>query len=70
MLRATPGGPQTRDGVLSAEAVAACVVDGLADECFLILPHEIVAAYMKRKSSDYDRWIVGMVNLRKKLNAE
>lgn len=39
-------------------------------ERFLILPHEIVADYMKRKTIDYDRWIVGMVNLRKKVSAE
>ena len=69
MLRAMPGGPQTRDGVLTAETVAGCVVDGLANERFLILPHEIVADYVKRKTSDYDRWIAGMANLRKRINA-
>jgi len=69
MLRAMPGGPQMRDGVLSAEAVAACVVDGLANERFLILPYEVVADYLKRKTGDHDRWIAGMANLRKRVNA-
>lgn len=69
MLRAMPGGGERRDGVLTAEAVAACVVDGLADERFLILPHEIVAEHMQRKTSDYDRWISGMMKLRSRLNA-
>lgn len=45
MPRAMPGGPQMRDGVLSADAVAACVVDGLAGERFLILRREIVAEW-------------------------
>lgn len=68
MLEAMPDGPQKRDGVISAEAVANCVVEGLRDERFLILPHEIVAEYMKTKTRDYDRWISGMIKLRARLN--
>jgi len=56
------------DGVLSPEDVAECVVQGLAQERFLILPHPRVAEYMKRKTSDYDRWIGGMARLRASLN--
>jgi NAD(P)-dependent dehydrogenase (short-subunit alcohol dehydrogenase family) len=52
------------DGILSPEEVAGCVVQGLADERFLILPHPSVAEYMRRKVSDYDRWIGGMARLR------
>lgn len=52
------------DGILSVEDVAECVVRGLADEKFLILPHPRVAEYMKRKASDYDRWLGGMARLR------
>lgn len=52
------------DGILSPEEVAECAVQGLADERFLILPHPRVAEYMRRKSSDYDRWIGGMAKLR------
>jgi NAD(P)-dependent dehydrogenase (short-subunit alcohol dehydrogenase family) len=68
MLRAMPGGSERRDGVLTAEAVANCVIDGLADERFLILPHGIVANYMQRKTNDYDRWISGMAKLRSRVN--
>ncbi|QEX17687.1 dehydrogenase [Hypericibacter terrae] len=69
MLHALPAGPQARDGVMSAEEVAACVVEGLAAERFLILPHPVVADYMKRKTADYDRWLAGMVRLRHALEA-
>lgn len=58
-------GSQNVDGVLSPEQVAATVVEGLAAETFLILPHPQVLTYMQRKTGDYDRWIRGMVRLRR-----
>lgn len=58
-------GSQNVDGVLSPEQVASTVVEGLADERFLILPHPQVTTYMQRKTGDYDRWIKGMVRLRR-----
>jgi NAD(P)-dependent dehydrogenase (short-subunit alcohol dehydrogenase family) len=58
-------GSQNVDGVLSPDQVADAVVQGLADERFLILPHPQVTAYMQRKTGDYDRWLKGMVRLRR-----
>lgn len=58
-------GSQNVDGVLSPADVAEAVVRGLAAETFLILPHEQVTTYMQRKTGDYDRWIRGMVRLRR-----
>lgn len=58
-------GSQNVDGVLSPEQVAGAVVEGLAAETFLILPHPQVTTYMQRKTGDYDRWIRGMVRLRR-----
>ncbi len=55
------------DGILSPEEVAESVVRGLEAERFLILPHPVVADYLKRKTADYDRWIGGMARLRKRL---
>lgn len=58
-------GSQNVDGVLSPADVAEAVVQGLAAETFLILPHPQVTTYMQRKTGDYDRWIKGMVRLRR-----
>jgi NAD(P)-dependent dehydrogenase (short-subunit alcohol dehydrogenase family) len=57
-------GSQNVDGVLTPDAVAETVVEGLEQESFLILPHPQVVNYMQRKAGDYDRWIRGMVRLR------
>ena len=59
--------PQNLDGVLTPDDVAESVVQGLAAENFLILPHPVVLTYMQRKAADYDRWIGGMRRLRAKM---
>ena len=59
--------PQNLDGVLSPDEVAEAVVQGLAAESFLILPHPVVQTYMQRKAGDYDRWLGGMRRLRGKM---
>ena len=58
-------GSQNVDGVLAPADVAEAVVKGLEAESFLILPHPQVVTYMQRKTGDYDRWIRGMVRLRR-----
>lgn len=57
------------DGVITADAVAAAAVAGLAAETFLILPHPNVATYVANKTASYDRWIGGMAKLRRALHA-
>jgi NAD(P)-dependent dehydrogenase (short-subunit alcohol dehydrogenase family) len=54
-------------GALEPEAVAQAVVEGIAAERFLILPHPEVAEYVRRKAGDYDRWLRGMRRLRANL---
>ena len=54
-------------GALEPEEVAQAVVEGIADERFLILPHPEVAEYFRRKADDYDRWLRGMRRLRSSL---
>ena len=70
MLRALPSGPQSWDGVLSADAVADAVVAGLAAETFLILPHPKVKEYVDGKAADYDRWLRGMARLQERVRDE
>jgi len=57
------GGVAGVDGMLEPADVAQAVVDGLAAETFLILPHPEVATYFERKATDYDRWLGGMRRL-------
>ena len=57
------GGVAGVDGVLEPAEVAASVVQGMADERFLILPHPVVLDYLQRKTADYDRWLGGMRRL-------
>ena len=59
MLRSIPKGPQSGDGDLSPEQVAQDVLKGLEQETFVILPHPQVLGYMRKKTENYDRWIVG-----------
>jgi NAD(P)-dependent dehydrogenase (short-subunit alcohol dehydrogenase family) len=65
MLHGITRGVPDRDGVLTPEAVADSVIAGLDAERFLILPHPEVATYIRRKADDYDRWLSGMVRMRR-----
>lgn len=47
-------------GLIDPEDVAAAVVEGIREERFLILPHEVVARHMAHKAGDPERWIAGM----------
>jgi hypothetical protein len=67
MLEASASGAEAVDGVISPEDVADRVIEALDDERFLILPHPQVLEYMRRKTSDYDRWLSGMRRLRARL---
>lgn len=56
------------DGILSAEEVADCIIDGMHEGRFMILTHPQVADYIQRKAGDYDRWIGGMRKFRRSLS--
>jgi NAD(P)-dependent dehydrogenase (short-subunit alcohol dehydrogenase family) len=57
------GGVAGVDGMLAPEAVADAVIEGLAADRFLILPHPEVAEYERRKTADRERWLAGMRRL-------
>jgi len=62
-------GAESVDGVITPEQVAEVVIEGLAQEKALILPHPVVADYVNRRAQDRDRWLAGMRRLQQKLNA-
>ena len=57
------GGVAGVDGMIGPDVVADAVIEGLADERFLILPHPEVAEYERRKAADRERWLAGMQRL-------
>ncbi len=57
------GGVAGLDGMLEPDQLAESVIETLAHERFLVLPHPEVLTYMQRKSGDYDRWLAGMRRL-------
>ncbi|MCP4754036.1 MAG: SDR family oxidoreductase [Proteobacteria bacterium] len=69
MVAGNEEGAASVDGIIEPEDVAESVIQGLAAERFLILPHPEVITYIQRKTSDYDRWLQGMSRFRKKVFA-
>jgi NAD(P)-dependent dehydrogenase (short-subunit alcohol dehydrogenase family) len=64
MLRGREGGVASVDGIMEPEQLVDTVIETMDREQFLILPHPDVLDYLKRKTSDYDRWLDGMRKLR------
>lgn len=67
LIRSAEGEPEN---FLMAEAItpercADAVVEGLAAEKFLILPHAEVAGYIVNKAENYDRWLGGLRKMRR-----
>jgi NAD(P)-dependent dehydrogenase (short-subunit alcohol dehydrogenase family) len=58
------------DGMIEPEVAVEAVVQAIRDERFLVLPHPEVAEYIKRKTSDYDRWLTGMRRLQAQYGAK
>ncbi|MBL7499698.1 SDR family oxidoreductase [Frankia sp. CNm7] len=55
--------------VMRPEDVAESVIQGLAAEKFLILPHPEVGAYWAQKAADPDRWLAGVRSLARGVEA-
>ncbi|MGA2924462.1 MAG: SDR family NAD(P)-dependent oxidoreductase [Solirubrobacteraceae bacterium] len=52
--------PLLAEGVLEPAEVAEAVIEGIAAEQFLILPHRAVARHMALKAAEPERWLAGM----------
>jgi NAD(P)-dependent dehydrogenase (short-subunit alcohol dehydrogenase family) len=63
MTAGNPDGVASIDGMMEPDVVADACVKAIEAEEFLILPHPEVLDYMRRKTSDYGRWIGGMRKL-------
>ena len=59
--------PLLERDILSPSDAANATVAGLANEQFLILPHEQVTTYRRTKHVDYDGWLTGMNTLQNRL---
>jgi NAD(P)-dependent dehydrogenase (short-subunit alcohol dehydrogenase family) len=66
MTAGNPDGVASVDGMIEPEAVAEAFIRAIEAEDFLILPHPEVLEYMRRKTSDYNRWIGGMRKLQRR----
>ena len=69
MVVGNEDGVASVDGLMEPDVLADAVIEGLADERFLILPHPEVKEYMQRKTADYDRWLQGMRRLQQRFLA-
>ncbi len=65
--RDVPGGSAQIDEMLSPDRLCDTVIEGIASEQFLMLPHPQVLDFFKRKATDYDRWLGGMRKLDQRL---
>jgi len=66
MTAGNPDGVASVDGMMEPEPLAEMVVQSIAKEEFLILPHPQVLDYMRNKTADYGRWIGGMRKLNRR----
>ncbi len=63
MIAGNEDGVASVDGLMEPETLCDIVVATLAEESFLVLPHDEVRTYIQRKAGDYDRWLKGMRRL-------
>ena len=63
MTQDNPGSVAEINGLLDPEDVAVICASAVTQNRFLALPHPEVADYLRAKSEDYDRWIMGMQRL-------
>ena len=70
MIAGHEGEAASVDGIMEPEILADVVIAAIRREEFLILPHEEVREYMRRKVLDPERWLAGMRRLRARIAKE
>ncbi|MEC9433767.1 MAG: SDR family NAD(P)-dependent oxidoreductase [Pseudomonadota bacterium] len=68
MIKGKEDGVAAVNGLIEPEPVAEACLKAIEAETFLVLPHPEVLEYMRRKTSDYDRWLGGMRKLNRRFN--
>lgn len=68
MTDGMPDSGTVRDGVISADDAAQTILEGIADDRFMILTHPIAGMYWAKKAADPERWIDGMAKLKQKIS--
>ena len=56
------------EGLIEPDAVAESIIEGIAAEQFLILPHPEVGTFFQAKAHNHDKWLQKMTGLNAKLN--
>ncbi|MFY0405659.1 SDR family oxidoreductase [Solicola sp. PLA-1-18] len=71
MLAATgrAGEVTLSEGAVEPSVVADVVVQALADDRFLVLPHPEVEQYFQARAADGDRWLGGMNKLQRRIES-
>lgn len=67
MIAGREGEAASVDGIMEPDDMADIVLATMAREEFLILPHEAVREYVRRKGEDTERWLAGMRRWRAKI---
>ena len=57
------GGAFLLEGALEPDQVAGDVVQAIAEERFMVLPHPEAGKFFQNKANDYERWVRGMRKL-------
>ena len=66
LIGLTDADAESSKNLLTPDQVADAVMDGIAAERFLILPHPQVAQFTQLRAADPERWLAGMRGLRAK----
>lgn len=62
--------PLLAGGLVEPDEVADCVVRGVREEQFLILPHPVVAQHLALKGAQPERWLKGMRRILREARAQ
>jgi NAD(P)-dependent dehydrogenase (short-subunit alcohol dehydrogenase family) len=70
MIVGREGEAASVDGIMEPDTMADAVVAAMEREEFYILPHPVVAEYVRRKANDPERWLGGMRRFRARIAHE